>query len=186
MKRTIGALRVAAVLGGALALSGCGLFGGKVDQGMSAEMKQKCPPVGIVAYTGQVTRFAGLGRLAQDVALRAEITNLKVSCVNSEDKGAVNARITFDVVAERGPASTDSGASLQYFVAITPDSKTVARKDVYDSNHSFGANGISTSTETIDAVVPLKGEEIPYEEILIGLQLTREELGYNIARAGVR
>ncbi|MBI1179464.1 MAG: hypothetical protein GC201_02835 [Alphaproteobacteria bacterium] len=186
MNRTIGAPRIAAVLLAASALSGCSLFGGKVDMSMSKAMKQKCPPVGIVAYTGQVTRFNGSGEEASDMTVRAELDNLKVTCTNNADNTAVSAHITFDLSGERGPASNDSGVTLQYFVALTADSKSVLEKKLYDSTVSFGENGEGVTHEALDATVPIKGDELPYEEILIGLQLDRHELGYNIARAASR
>jgi hypothetical protein len=182
MKFSMGVPRVAAVLVGAFALSGCGIFGGKVDMGMSEAMKQHCPPVGIVAYTGQVTRFAGAGRQSGDVALRAEVTNLKISCGSPEERTRVDAKVTFDIVGERGPASSESGATVRYFVALADENQKVLKKDVYETNLTFGAGGVTISHEKLSAVLPQKGEEVPYEEILIGLQLERDEFGYNVAR----
>ena len=182
MKFSMGAPRIAAVLVGALALSGCSVFGGKVDMGMSEAMKQHCPPVGIVAYTGQVTRFAGAGRQSGDVALRAEVTNLKISCGSPEEKTRVDAKVTFDIVGERGPASSESGATVRYFVALADENQKILKKDVFETNLTFGAGGVTISHEKLSAVLPQKGEEVPYEEILIGLQLERDEFGYNVAR----
>lgn len=182
MKFSMGVPRVAAVVVGALALSGCGIFGGKVDMGMSEAMKQHCPPVGIVAYTGQVTRFAGAGRQSGDVALRAEVTNLKISCGSPKERTEVVAKVSFDIIGERGPASTDSGATVRYFVALADENQKILKKDVYDTSLSFGTGGVTISHEKLNAVLPQKGEEVPYEEILIGLQLERDEFGYNVAR----
>ncbi|MGE0667289.1 MAG: hypothetical protein AB7O49_12090 [Sphingomonadales bacterium] len=178
----MGLPRVAAVAVGALALSGCGLFGGKVDMGMSEAMKQHCPPVGIVAYTGQVTRFAGDGRQSGDVALRAEVTNLKLSCGSPEDKTRVDAKVTFDIVGERGPASTEPSATVRYFVALADENQKILKKDVYETTLAFSTGDVTISHEKLTAILPQKGEEVPYEEILIGLQLERDEFGYNIAR----
>ncbi|MEN3974210.1 hypothetical protein [Emcibacter sp. SYSU 3D8] len=182
MKFSMGLPRIAAVVVGALALSGCGILGGKVDMGMSEAMKQHCPPVGIVAYTGQLTRFAGDGRQTGDVALRAEVTNLKIICSSPKDQTQVNARITFDIVGERGPASTDSGATLKYFVALADENQKVLKKDVYDTSLTFGSSDVVISHEKLNAVLPQKGDDVPYEEVLIGLQLERGEFGYNVAR----
>ena len=182
MKRFMVMPRVAGVVVGALALSGCSIFGNKVDMSMSESMKQHCPPVGIVAYTGQLTRFAGAGRQAADVAYRVEVTNLKVTCTSPKDKTLVSGKVTFDIVGERGPASTDSGATVKYFVALADENQKIIKKDVYETALPFGPGGVIISHETLDATVPQKGEDVPYEEILIGLQLERDELGYNIAR----
>lgn len=182
MKFSMGVPRAAAVVVGAFALSGCGLLGGKVDMAMSEAMKQHCPPAGIVAYTGQMTRFAGAGRQTGDVALRAEVTNLKMTCTSPKERTQVTANITFDIVGERGPASTESSATVRYFVALADENGKVLKKDVYDSNLTFGPGGVIISHEKLNAVLPQKGEEVPYEEILIGLQLERDEFGYNVAR----
>jgi hypothetical protein len=184
MKVSMGLPRVGAVVVGALALSGCSIFGGKVDMEMSEAMKQICPPVGIVAYTGQVTRFAGAGRLASDVALRAEVTNLKMTCSTPKEGAEVTATITFDIIGERGPASTDSGATLRYFVAQADENQKILKKEVYDTSLAFGPGGVTISHEKLRAILPKKGDEgVTYEEILIGLQLERDEFGYNLARS---
>jgi hypothetical protein len=177
--------RIAAVVAAVLALPGCSVFGGKVDMSMSEAMKQHCVPVGIVAYTGQLTKFAGAGRQAGDVAYRAEVTNLKVACTSPKDKTSVSAKITFDVVGERGPAATESGATVQYFVALVDENQKIIKRDVYDSTLNFGSGaGVGVSHETLDATVPQNGDDVPYEEVLIGLLLDRDELAYNVARGG--
>ncbi len=182
MKFSKGMARVSALVVGALALSGCSLFGGKVNMSMSDAMKQHCPPVGIVAYTGQVTRFAGAGRQSGDVTFRGEVTNLKVTCTSPKERNSVSAAITFDIVGERGPASTESSAAVTYFVALVDENQKIIKKDVYPVTLSFGQGGVVISHEKLDALVPQSGEDVPYEEILVGLQLERDEFGYNVAR----
>ena len=142
------------------------------------------PPVGIVAYTGQVTRFAGAGRLAIGVALRAEVTNLKMTCSTPKEGTQVTPTITFDIIGERGPASTESGATLRYFVAQADENQKILKKEVYDTSLAFGPGGVTISHEKLRAQLPKKGDEgETYEEILIGLQLERDEFGYNLARS---
>ncbi len=182
MSRLSGITRLAAVTSIALLLSACGIFGGQVDLEIPEALKQKCPPIGIVAYTGEITRFAGSGREATDLAYQGQISGLSMICEDSEDERGLNALITFDITAIRGP-SGGSSVEFPYFVTVTRGNEAVLEKTVYSSFHSFAGQGRSAQREGIRAYVPLSPEgEILDLEILIGFQLTREELSYNVNR----
>ena len=175
-------LRIAFSFSVALMLGACGIFGSQVDLGMSPEMAQKCPPVGIVAYTGDITRFAGNSRDASDVIDRAAIGSLNVQCQDTEDERSVVARITFDISATRGPASTSGTAEFPFFVTVTRGNEAVLDKNLYTSNHTFTGRSTSVQRESVTAWVPLDDGKLPDTEILIGFQLTRDELAYNLSR----
>ena len=65
-------------------LAGCGIFGKQVSLELTEADKQRCPPVGILAYAGEITRFqAGPGRTTDDVINRGTISGLTVSCFNT-------------------------------------------------------------------------------------------------------
>ncbi|MFN3232414.1 MAG: hypothetical protein ACE363_09675 [Alphaproteobacteria bacterium] len=182
MSRLSGIARIAALSGLSLVLASCSIFGGGIDLEIPESLKQKCPPVGIVAYTGEVFRFSGDGRESSDLAYQGQISGLSVECTDSEDGQGLFAVVAFDVSAVRGPSGGGS-VELPYFVSVTRGSEAVLEKNVYSSFHGFGARNRSAQREAINAYVPLGADgEILDLEILIGFQLTREELAYNVAR----
>ena len=166
-----------------LLLAACSIFGNQVNMELSDEMKQSCVPVGIVAYTGEVTRFAGNSRDASAVAVRGTLGKLKVTCRDSEDKKGLYADITFEVSATKGPAARSNSAEFPFFVGVSRGSEAVMEKNLYTSTHSFDGENWSAFQENVTAYVPLGDEgEIQNYEVLIGLQLTKDELAYNLSR----
>ena len=175
--------RIFFVVSASLVLAGCGIFGRQVDLGLSPEMAQKCPPVGIVAYTGEMTRFTGNSRDASAVVDRGAIGSLTVVCQDTEDETALVARISFDISAMRGPANRTGTAEFPFFVTVTRGNEAVLDKNLYTSTHQFGGQSTSVQREMVTAWVPLgEGGRILNTEILIGFQLTKDELAYNVSR----
>lgn len=164
-------------------LTACGIFGNQVSMEIPREASQVCPPVGIVARTGSLTRFATSdGRDSDDVTLRGAISGLEVTC--KDVSGAVQASIGFDVVAQKGPASRDNDVELPYFVVVTQGSEQVLSKRLHITSHSFSRGRNSSAVrENLIAEVPVDDEGSTGEiEILIGFQLDRDELKYNVFR----
>ncbi len=179
---TFGQLRalVAAALIGP-SLTACGIFGGQVSMDIPREASQVCPAVGIVGRTGSLTRFATSdSRDIGDVTLRGTISGLEVIC--EDISGAVRASIGFDVIAQKGPASRDDDVDLSYFIVVTRGSDEVLDKRLYVTRHSFSPGRDSSALrENIVADVPVDDEGSTGEiEILIGFQLDRDELKYNV------
>jgi hypothetical protein len=183
MRLSFRLLRTGTVVAAAFALAGCGLFGGQVNLELSEEMKQKCPPVGIVAYTGELTRFVGNSRDASAVDFRATLGKLNVTCRDSADKQGLFADITFEISATKGPASTSNSVEIPFFVNVSRGSDAVLEKNMYSSRHTFDGDKWSAYRESVTAYVPLgpEGQILNYE-VLIGLQISKAELQYNIAR----
>lgn len=164
-------------------LTACGIFGSQVSMDIPREASQVCPPVGIIARTGSLTRFATPdNRDIDNVTLRGAIGGLKITC--KDVSGAVRASIGFDVVAQKGPASRGGDVELTYFVAITQSSDRVLSKRLHVTSHSFSRGRNSSAVrENFIADVPVDDEGSTGEvEILIGFQLDRDELKYNVFR----
>jgi hypothetical protein len=162
-------------------LAGCGIFGKQVSLEFTDEDKQRCPPVGIVAYTGEITRFVpGPGRTTNDVVNRGTISGLTVSCFDTPT--GVDATLSFDISASVADARPSTFVDLTYFVAVTNDvdqplerkhyNITVPIADKHGSVHQY--IGLQVS-------VGLDGR-LEDKEVLIGFELTKEQLTYNIHR----
>ncbi len=168
-------MRLAPVLlfvGLALGLSGCTLFKKKVVV---------CAPAAVVAGTGTLTHFSeGPGRDTDDVQYRAEISTLAVTCRERSD--GLETILTFELSAYSGPADTTGSAEIPFFVAVTLGSRQVLSKRVFSSEHYFPVQtGYSAFREEVVEFLPIfDGREAKDYEILVGFQLSPEQLEYNV------
>ncbi len=118
-------------LAGALALTACAKEGDLVvDQGVGVTaLRTKCPAVGIPDYTGDITLFRDGGqRLASDIDVTANITNLRSTCNDTGER--VYSEATFDVFARRADARGARSVSLPYFVTVLRGGGAVVSKQV--------------------------------------------------------
>jgi len=163
-------------------LAGCGLFGKQVSLEFTDEDKQRCPAVGIVAYTGEITNFVeGKGRTTADVIDRGSLSGLLVDCFNTAS--GVDASISFDVSASTGAAGRGSSVNLTYFVAITNDDDETLQKKLYRINiPTRGGSGSERQIVGVQIPFAADGIELVDQEVLIGFQLTKEQLTYNVNR----
>jgi hypothetical protein len=113
---------------------------------------------------------------------RVEITSVKGDC--DVDKKALNADVSLEVHfrATRSPSDTPASYSVPYFVAVTEGTDRVLAKKNFNVEFSF-VPGQATAdfTDTIASTeVQSKGEKRTYDyQVLVGLQLTKEQLQYN-------
>jgi hypothetical protein len=164
--------RAAALLPIAGALTGCSLF-----ESQYADVK--CPTVGIIGELSAVSRFDGHGTGFPNLAYRASLGDLKTEC-KVNDEGA-HMTITIATLAEIGPVATSRSAEFPYFIAITdPDDKILTKRvfsnaiDFKGSQARAGARDVDT--ETIPMPEPA---DAPKYHVIIGFQLTEEELAFN-------
>lgn len=165
-----------------LLLAGCGIFGSQVNMDLPKEVVQVCAPVGIVARTGTLTRFVGEGRDYDDVEIRGTISGLSAKCTDTPD--GVRAIVDFDIVVQKGPAATLASLDLDYFVAISQRSDELLDKRVYSTTHAFPPGQTrSVVHETLAVDMPVSDDKTTGGlEVLIGFQLDRSDLEYNVFR----
>jgi hypothetical protein len=157
----------------ALALAGCGLFGG-------SSPPHACPDAVMLADAKRITLYrAGPGRDLTDVEFEGEIARIASTC--KYGKHELTITLTADLVATRGPAASDSKAVLPFFVAVTDGARNIVAKKVFDSDIPIPPGQRRAGVrEEIEQVIPLpEGEPAPYYEVVVGFQLTAEQLERN-------
>lgn len=116
---------------GAMALTACAKEGDLVigqSVGVSA-LRTKCPAVGVPDYTGDITLFRDGGqRLASDIDVTANITNVRSTCNDSGER--VYSEATFDVFARRADTRGARSVALPYFVTVLRGGGAVVSKQV--------------------------------------------------------
>ena len=114
-----------------LALSACSKEGELVlSEGVGVQsVRSLCPAVGIPDYTGDITTFRSPGsRLASDLDIEANITNLRTTC--DEAGSRIYANATFDVYASRTDTRGPRTVELPYFSVVLRGGSSVVTKRV--------------------------------------------------------
>jgi hypothetical protein len=169
--------RAAALLCLAGLLSGCSLFQTKYRD-------VKCPETGILAEASAVSRFDGLGTGYPNLAYRASLGDLKTECKIDDDGADVT--VTVSTLAEIGPAATGRSAEFAYFVALADPRDKILAKRILSNTIEFKGNQARAGardvvTERLPMPDPKKAEQY---HVVIGFQLTPEEVAYNRAQLG--
>ncbi len=157
-----------------LAAAGCGMFGGaKVAQ-------YPCPQPGILKDAQRLTKFLpGRGRDLTDVVFQVRLANVRTKCIY--DKSGVKIDMLVDISAERGPADKSRKAVFAYFVAIANPAGTILARERFTALIPFVSNvSRAVAAEELEQMIPLpRGRSAENYRIIIGLQITREELEFN-------
>ncbi len=158
----------------ALVATGCGMFGGaKVAQ-------YPCPQAGILKDAQRLTQFLpGPGRDLTDVVFQVKLTNVRTKC--SYGKSGVKIDMMVDIAAERGPADKSRKAVFAYFVAIANPAGTVLARERFTALSPVSPTvSRAQASEELEQIIPLpRGRSAENYRIIVGLQVTREELEFN-------
>lgn len=178
-------LAAIAIAGALAALTGCG----------SDPPPPPCPRVLIVDDAAQLTAFAaGPGRDFVDVDHDAEIADLKSGCRYEKGDAGEKALIAVApvIVATRGPANTDRAATVTYFVSVVDASDAILNKQLFEVPVRFEGNQrrITWIDDTPPVIITLPVDSpaaaATTYEVLVGFQLSPDQLDYNRRRRNVR
>lgn len=159
----------------ALLVAACGIF--------DKDVAYRCPAVFILEDAKDLTRFkAGPGRDITDILFEAEIVNFVGDC--DYDEGQAEIELSVQIRVERGPANKGRKVEFDYFVAI-PEFRTEAEgKSIFKVVGEFEGNRTRMIyQDDLDMTIPVK---VPTDgaalEIVLGFQLTPDELKFNRSR----
>ncbi|HSE79118.1 MAG TPA: hypothetical protein VLG66_14060 [Alphaproteobacteria bacterium] len=139
-----------------------------------------CPTAVIVTDLASITRFRdGPGRDVLDVRSQGEIFDVLVQC----DYGRSGATVDLQVAirAARGPADTERRVEFTYFVAIESPSGAIVAKEQFVAAYEFRDNRTTVGSveELVPAIPGATRQTGPGYRLLIGFQLTPEEIAWN-------
>jgi hypothetical protein len=173
---TGGLFGVAAVVAaGGMLLAACGLFA-------PGEVKV-CPRVSLLNDAESMIQYRdGPGRDLTDVLFEAKVVDVNWSCKYLDNRVRVEAVI--DIVAQRGPASRGGNAKVWFFVGIIDYEQNIIAKQTFASEIEFRDGRRRAGVrEEIEQILFLKeGEGGSDYEIIVGLQLTEQQLQQNRGR----
>ncbi|MBV9332202.1 MAG: hypothetical protein JOZ55_11675 [Alphaproteobacteria bacterium] len=160
-----------------LAWTGVGLAACSTDS-----KPQSCPSAAILAPAATLTAFRPdkpndpLGEL-----YTAGLTNVRTSCVLDVDNGTTDSSLSLTFRAKRAAGGDALSYRIPYFVAVSLDGKVLTKRTFW-INFAFDKDSKQTEfTDTVaSTVVNLENGKKPYEyELVVGLQLTHDQLEYN-------
>ena len=160
-----------------LLVSGCTLFGKNNET-------RPCPAVVKLEETSEAVQYAdGKGRDLIDLRFSAEIGEIAWSCTYDGDT-AVEMVLEIRVLVDKGPAAKGQLAKFPFFVAITDKKQKILAKEVFVSEIEFPEGRRRAGViEEVEQIIPLKTDQSGADyEIIVGLQLNREQLDFNRQR----
>jgi hypothetical protein len=161
-----------AVLPAVLLLAGC-----------ASKEPPPCPPVGKPSPLDVVTLFEpGEGRDLTQVRFSGRIADVATLCEYDDDE--VEIELAIRMVIERGPADRDRKVDLSYFVAVEDGPGNITAKEVFTVTTEFEGNSRRLGrVEELDLQIPVPvGRGFAQTRLLVGFQLTPEQLEYNRQR----
>lgn len=166
---------VCAVL--AMAVAACGGLSTRPNAG-------PCPIAGALYEAERVIVFDGPSDL-DNVAFSGAIVDVDATCRYFGDNPiSIDLEIAFEF--GRGPAADGRRYAYPYFVTVTRQGQALLTKEVFAEPVTFpnDGSGVRRRVEHDDITIPRAGEATSGSnfEIIVGFQLTPEQLAFNRSR----
>ncbi len=142
-----------------------------------------CPTIKIVEELATANTFSDISN-PQDYNLisRALVTQAENTCSYSGKTATIDLKLTFS--GQIGSkAQNQNSFSTPYFVAVTQPNGSILAKEVFSTTLTQQPGTIQTTQyETLRHIIPIANpNDGPKYKILIGFQLTQEQLQHNRA-----
>jgi len=148
------------------------------------EFAPSCPRVAVLADAADLSRYRpGGGQDLTDLIADGRIAGFQGDC-QREDKEHVRASLSVDLAVQRGPAAPSRRIDVSYFVAVR-EGERILDKQIYPLRVDFPENRDTvrvTGPEASLLVAVSKEKSAAAYDVLIGFQLTPEELALNRRR----
>jgi hypothetical protein len=167
--------RVLVVLG-AVAASGCSVFGGGAQ-------KFACPVSFVAPDADKVAVFKpGEGRQLEDVSYGVQVAGVESKCNRVEKGLVVDTKVNFRLVSN--DSSVRKG-SVTYFVSVVDGQQNILIKRTYVLPFEFDTHerNMAKSDDLIEKLPLLNVATGASYAIVVGLQLTPEQLNFNRSSA---
>lgn len=106
-----------------------------------------CPPVAVVAPTGDVTLFdPASSRDSAAIDVVANITNVRATCTGTEAGENIITEVTFDIQARRRDNRGARSVTLPYFTTVVQGNSNVVAKRVRQVTLVFADGAYRTNT----------------------------------------
>lgn len=146
-----------------------------------------CPQVKIVDELSALNEFADLSSPGDDTLIsRVTLSQSESSCVYDGNNAVVDLKLVFD--GQMGPKGRKKPGdtpifSYPFFIAVTGSDGSIKAKEVFGASITYAAGETNhTYYESLRQIIPVESNvEARDFNVLIGFQLTPEQLRYNRA-----
>ena len=152
--------------------------------GCSDDKEKNCPAASAIVDTAIATVFkTGTSPDPANILYTVEVTGVTGHC--DVDKQALNSISSVEISfrAIRAPSGAAADYKVPYFIAVSQEDRLLAKK-IYVADFSFAPGQTTTtftqSAESIDVSAAKDKKTYDYN-VLVGLQLTKEQLDFNRA-----
>ena len=172
-----------AAAAGLFAVAGCSSIGNTLD---SRPNVGPCPVAASLYDASRLVELHGDERIG-NVGFTAEIVGVRSYCRYTGDN-PISVELDIDFAFGRGPAAESDRRRYEYFVTVTRRNLAVIEKEKFALDVRFpeGQERVNVTESLKGIVIPRADETISGMnfEILVGFELTEEQLAFN--RAGKR
>jgi hypothetical protein len=145
-------------------------------------LQGNCPSTEVVKELDVLNEFTDANNpVAANLISRTAITDVKSTCSFGEKSMTVDLKVAFDGVIGPQSALRNGNFNYPFFVAVTAPNGDILAKEVFSAPLSFDG-GLTRSTyhESLRQIIPVYNpEQGPRYKVLVGFQLTPEQLAYN-------
>jgi len=157
-----------------LMASGCQAFSTERNVG-------PCPPVGALYAASRIVEIKG-DESFENVGFTGEIAKIDSFCRYVDDN-PIDMTLNIDFSLGRGPAAQEERRTYRYFVAVTRRDVAVIAKEFFEVDVRFPGNAtvVTVRDQIGGIIIPRANKEISGAnfEILVGFELTPEQLAFN-------
>ncbi|MEL6664080.1 MAG: hypothetical protein AAFR33_13885 [Pseudomonadota bacterium] len=144
-----------------------------------------CPPAASLYESARIVKLDG-GTSFTDITYTGEITDVRLFC-RYVGSAPLEAQLELDFAFGKGSKGTSDREQYTYWVAVTRRNGNVLAKEYFTTEADFSGGQVDAETVSLsDIVIPRADESISGAnfEILVGFELTEEQLEFN--RNGMR
>lgn len=183
-----------------LALSACQTLDNAVEDLKSVDMdavtkptgniaenllESGCPSAEAVPELAKYNEFKDLKKPSMDnLVSYAQIGQIQSKCEYGPQSVTIDVKLAFEgVVGAAGRAGGTPSFSYPFFVAVTSPSGTILAKEVFAANMAYGpGQDRQVYNESMRQIIPIANKDAGSKyKVLVGFQLTKEQLEYNRA-----
>ncbi len=151
--------------------------------GCSGVKTDNCPTLAALLDASSMTVFRqGTTPDPANVLYNVRIIDVSGKCDFNKKKRSADNDVTITFRATRAPSGDAAQYTAPYFMGITEGSDRVLTRENFSVPFEFapGQSTITFTDNVKDAYVAAKYGSLPYDyQVLVGLQITKEQLEYN-------
>ncbi len=148
-------------------------------------LQSPCPQVELVDDLSSLSDFTNPNQTKRENLIsRVDLKSAQSTCMLSSKSTVVDLTLLFEgTLGSKGKQKTSDKPFFSYpfFVAVTAPSGKIMAKEIFAASMTYGANeNKHTYFEKLRQVIPIKSKSsAKYYKILIGFQVTPDQLAYN-------